>query len=456
MNIIKTLAIEAMSWLPWIIVPVIVEIIPAIGNFILLLFKKITKKEEKLIEKLPDITLIIPVYNSSATLYGCLKSVNDSTYPNNSIDVMLVDNKSKDNSFEIFQKCQLEFPTLSMQWMRAEQGKSRALNLALFNASGKYIINIDSDGKLEKNALTNMIKKFENNEEINCMTGVIITDPDLIKETNDFLLRQVQKIEFMEYMQAFLAGRNFDSELNNIFTLSGAFSAFRKSTILNTQMYNTNTICEDAHLTFQVKNNLKGRVSLCEDAIFIVDPIEGLNKLYTQRQRWQIGELEVFHMFYKENTMKLHKIITNKNIRLLTFDHTFGFPRLIWCFALLAVALKKFYDIKVIFIATGIIYIFYMITHTLYFITNTMFLSKFEDIKYEYCKKMPYLVFLPLYTFIIFFIRMAGIINSITRPSTWKTFTFTEELQMIKEQIVDDLSFGFLKKEKNNKEENDD
>ena len=44
-----------------------------------------------------------------------------------------------------------------MQWMNAKQGKSRALNMALFNSEGKYIINIDSDGILEKSALKNLV-----------------------------------------------------------------------------------------------------------------------------------------------------------------------------------------------------------------------------------------------------------------------------------------------------------
>lgn len=454
MNIIKNLAIQSMSWLPWIIIPILVEIIPAIGNFILLLFKRIFKKPETIIEYLPEITLIIPIYNSEQTLYDCLKSVNDSIYPNNLIDIVLVDNKTTDNSFDIYKKCQVEFNDLHMQWTHAEQGKSRALNVALFNAKGKYIINIDSDGTLEKNALFNMVKKFENNENIHCMTGVILINSDLIRKKKNFILNQIQNIEFMEYMQAFLAGRNFDSELNNIFTLSGAFSAFRKSTILNTQMYNTNTICEDAHLTFQVKHNLKGKVCLCEDAIFIVDPVESANKLYTQRQRWQIGELEVFHMFYNKKTMSVFKIITNKNIRMLMYDHTFGFPRMIWYFALIAIALKKYYDIKIILIATGIIYLIYLLVHFLYFITNCMFLTDFKDIRKKYIRKLPYILLLPFYNFIVFFIRMAGIINSITRPSTWKTYTFTEELKIIKNQIIKDLSFDWLYK--NNKEENND
>lgn len=445
---IKMLAIESMSWLPWIIIPILIEIIPAIGNFILLIIKSFVKPKERYIEKLPEITIMIPVYNSEGTLYECLKSINDSTYPNELIDIILIDNKSKDDSFKIFQQSQKEFYTLSMQWTHSEQGKSRALNLALFNASGKYIINIDSDGKLEKEAIYNLVKKFETNDDIHCMTGVILTDPNLIKNTKSFFLRQIQKIEFMEYVQAFLAGRNFDSELNNIFTLSGAFSAFRKSTILNTQMYDTNTICEDTQLTFQIKNNLNQKVSLCENAIFLVDPIESMSKLYTQRQRWQIGELEVFHIFFDKKKMNLLNIFKSKNIRLLLYDHTFAFPRIIWYFALFIIAIEKYYSMKTILIAVIIIYFCYLFNHLCYFVTNCLFLKNFKDLKYEYTKKIGYLFLLPFYNLITFFIRMAGIINSLTRQSTWKTYTLKEELQLIKNQIISDLSFNWIKKNK--------
>lgn len=445
---IKMLAIESMSWLPWIIIPILIEIIPAIGNFILLIIKSFVKPKERYIEKLPEITIMIPVYNSESTLYECLKSINDSTYPNELIDIILIDNKSKDDSFKIFQQSQKEFYTLSMQWTHSEQGKSRALNLALFNASGKYIINIDSDGKLEKEAIYNLIKKFETNDDIHCMTGVILTDPNLIKNTKSFFLKQIQKIEFMEYVQAFLAGRNFDSELNNIFTLSGAFSAFRKSTILNTQMYDTNTICEDTQLTFQIKNNLNQKVSLCENAIFLVDPIESMSKLYTQRQRWQIGELEVFHIFFDKKKMNLLNIFRSKNIRLLLYDHTFAFPRIIWYFALFIIAIEKYYNMKTILIAVVIIYFCYLFNHLCYFVTNCLFLRNFKDLKYEYTKKIGYLFLLPFYNLITFFIRMAGIINSLTRQSTWKTYTLKEELQLIKNQIISDFSFNWIKKNK--------
>ena len=160
---VKIILNSFLFWGGWIIIPFIMEIVPALGSVFLLIRRNLRHKlHKKELEVYPEITLIIPVYNSADTLYGCIRSINDSTYPNDRIRIFLVNNKGKDNSFDIYAQCQQEFPELLMQWMNSEQGKSRALNLALYNSDGKYIINLDSDGMLEKNALVNMITRFEN------------------------------------------------------------------------------------------------------------------------------------------------------------------------------------------------------------------------------------------------------------------------------------------------------
>ena len=158
---VKIILNSFLFWGGWIIIPFIMEIVPALGSVFLLIRRNLRHKiHKKELEVYPEITLIIPVYNSADTLYGCIRSINDSTYPNDRIRIFLVNNKGKDNSFDIYAQCQQEFPELLMQWMNSEQGKSRALNLALYNSDGKYIINLDSDGMLEKNALVNMITRF--------------------------------------------------------------------------------------------------------------------------------------------------------------------------------------------------------------------------------------------------------------------------------------------------------
>ena len=161
MAAIKMFLNSFIFWGGWILIPFLMEIIPALGSVILLVKRNKRRKVERAeIKVFPEISLIIPVYNSADTLFQCIESINNSTYPNDRIRIFLVNNKGQDNSFEVYADCQRKCPDLIMQWLNAEQGKSRALNLALYNSEGKYIINLDSDGVLEKNALVNMITKF--------------------------------------------------------------------------------------------------------------------------------------------------------------------------------------------------------------------------------------------------------------------------------------------------------
>lgn len=447
-KIMKLINSEYIFWLAWIVIPLIIEIVPALGNFFtmfLLRFRNNRKFED--LEYYPEVTVIIPVYNSQETLYRCIKSINDNTYSNDNISVILVDNGSKDDSFEVYKKCQMDFVDLTMYWMSSNQGKSRALNKALYSASGKYIINIDSDGYLEENAIMNVVIRFENDLGLHCATGVILTDKEEIDDTEGFWLRQFRKLEYIEYAQAFLAGRSFNSEWNTLYTISGAFSAFRKSTILQTFMYNTDTICEDTHITFQIKKQNK-RIFLCEDAIYYTSPIEDVAKLYTQRQRWQIGELEVFHMFFENLTIR--KLRKDNSYKTLLFDHTFAFPRLIWYFALMALGIMN-YSLKSVGIAVLLIYAMYVITGFLFYLNINFLLKKFKEEKKYYRRKLLYVFLYPLYNMFTFFIRFSGIINSITRKSSWKTYTFKEEIEIAKNIIKNDFSFGNWKRKRERK-----
>ena len=169
-----------LFWAAWVIIPIVMEIIPTICNFFILIKKKLVSRKEKTINFSPEITLIIPVYNQEHSLHRCISSIDASSYPNSRIYILVVNNMSTDRSFDIFCKCQEEFPDLTMNWVNSRQGKSKALNLGLFNSYGKYIIHIDSDGVLQRDAIRNMVTKFERNPDIDCMTGTIMTNPEMV------------------------------------------------------------------------------------------------------------------------------------------------------------------------------------------------------------------------------------------------------------------------------------
>lgn len=435
-KIIRLLTSEIVFWMAWIIIPLLVEIIPAFFGGLLLIVKRLRYKKEKELTYFPEITLIIPVYNSADTLRSCMDSVANSSYPVERISLMLVDNGSKDNSFEIYQKYQGEHPEMNAKWFHAKQGKSKALNMALFNSDGKYIIHIDSDGKLHPEAIMNMVKRFEANEDIHCMTGAILTTPELIDQEKNLGMRIVKKLELLEYAQAFLAGRNYEAELNSIFTLSGAFSAFRKSTILKTQLYNTETVCEDTHVTFQIRYLLKKKIDICENSIFFVEPIESINKLYVQRQRWQRGELEVLHMFPKEK--RKGKNASGLVSSVLIFDHTFAFPRMLWYFALVFLCFVG-YPTKYLIFSSVAIYALYVLSALMYYLNVCMFLHWDKELLRYYRRKVLYVFGLPAFNFVVYWFRLAGIVNSIRTASTWKTKGFDEEVSLVKRIIARDF-----------------
>lgn len=438
-SIIEMLSNEIVFWMAWVVIPIIMEIIPGLFGILVLIRKKARYKKDKKLTYFPDVTLIIPVYNSSDTIVECLDSVCESTYPNEHISIMLVDNGSKDNSFSIFTKYQKSHLDMNIKWLNSKQGKSKALNMALFNSDGKYIVHIDSDGVLHKDALMNLVKRFEANENVHCMTGAVLTNPDMIKREKNIFKRVLQKTEFYEYAQAFLAGRNYEAELNSIFTLSGAFSAFRKSTILKTQLYNTETVCEDTHVTFQIRYLLNKKIDICENALFFVDPIENVNRLYVQRQRWQRGEIEVIHMF-PDRKGGVTSILTNFMSRVLIYDHTFAFPRMIWYFALICLSFIG-YPFSYIMISVVLIYIMYVLSAFLYYINICLYLNWDRKLRAFYASKIYYVFVLPIFNFMVYWFRFAGIVNSIKGVSTWRTKDFDEEIDICKDIISKDFMF---------------
>lgn len=432
MELINRFCNSFLFWAAWIIIPVMMEIVPSLGSVFVLIKKHIFHKEIIKPAIDPEISLIIPIYNSMDTLEQCIRSIDER------IRIFLVNNQGQDDSFQVFCDCQQKYPQLQMQWLNAKQGKSKALNMALFNSEGKYIIHIDSDGLLERSALRNMVYRFEADQTIECMTGVILTDPKQVQAYPPVLPRILRKVEFMEYAQAFLAGRNYSAEVNAVYTLSGAFSAFRKSAVLKSQLYNTDTICEDTQITFQMKYLQKTKVGICEDAIFFVDPIEDMDKLYTQRQRWQRGSLEVSHLFLKDK-LKARNMLTNVGVRTLLYDHTFAFPRMIWYLALICLLCMN-YSFAQIGYSTLFLYGLYVLIGVFYYISTVGFLKNFKEIRKYYAKQWYVIPVLPIFNLMVFFIRFAGVINSINTDSAWKTRNFTQEKESFVQTVAKDFS----------------
>lgn len=426
-------------WFAWLLIPILFEFIPTLHYFVALRFMKNSDlpNEQTTHDHLPYISVIIPVYNAETTLFDCLSALNDTLYPKEKLQIIVANNHSTDNSFEEFHRASLSFPELSLQWLNTDQGKAHALNTAIYSARGKYVVNIDSDGVLEKHALLNIVNKFESDPTFKALTGTILINKYLIKQTKTLGLRILRSTEYFEYMQAFLAGRQIESSKNQLFTLSGAFSAFRKETLLQTYLYDPTTVGEDTEITFQIRENLQGKVGLCSDAIFYTEPLNGLGKLYQQRQRWQRGQIETVQSFMRERSHIGH-FFSNFMVRRMLIDHTFIFCRLIWIFGL-GILIYLGYSAKLLLLSLALLYALYVFSSFLNLCNASFFLKAFPKER-KFLWTVSWTIFLlPLYNLLCATIRLLGVINSITKPAQWHTQSFHTEWAKITKIISDDL-----------------
>ena len=110
------------------------------------------------------------------------------------------------------------------------------------------------------------------------------------------------------------------------------------------------------------------------------------------------------------------------------YDHTFAFPRMIWYFALICLAFIN-YPVKLIIESVILMYILYVFATFLLYICIILFLSKEKKLRRYYARKWYLTVLLPLYNFMVFWFRFAGIINAIKGTQSWRMRNFKEERQ---------------------------
>lgn len=437
----KGLLSQFLFWGIWLLIPLIWDIcLEAVGT-VIVIFKYMKKKEQDMVYY-PEVSLLIPVYNSQGTLEMCLDSIASQSYPLDKMEVFLIDNGSRDNSYSIFEKFQNCHPRVKIWWYSTRQGKSKALNKGIFGSSSKYVVNIDSDGWLDKNAIENVVNKFESHGNISCMTGVVLIDPDLIEKTANPLMKAFRRCEFYEYIESFLVGRNHHSIFNSMYTLAGAFSCFRREVLTKTQMYNFETLGEDTHMTFQVRNFVGGKIVLCENAFFYVDPIESLDKLYIQRQRWQRGELEVARLFDALHMGGPGDFLKKFTMRILVSDHTLAFPRLIWFFAMIYLYFIN-YPLKLLLGANLLMYAAYGASCLVYLGVAGLYLKGQEEVKKYAYKHWYTCLMMPVYKFAVYWARVAGIINSARGESRWRVRTLSEEVEAVGKSIAEVIKKRF-------------
>ena len=418
-----------LFWGIWMLAPLAIDVTMAMV-FMVMVYLFPEKKERKSIpnlDYLPYVSVVVPVHNSAATLFKCLHSIVQQHYPLEKIQIICVNNGSTDDSFRVYGEFQNAYPFTNINWISMESaGKSIALNAGIYVIKGDYIINVDSDAWLDEYAILRMVETFENDPDLVAATGGIHIDKELGQKTR--FIDIVHYCEEIEYLVAFNVGRRYQSLTNNLFTLAGAFSAFRRDVILKSFMYSERTVSEDTDLTFHLRQyQLKGkaRMACISSAIAYVEPISSWSKLYSQRVRWQRGQLEVSAL-YTDDKGKFGGGLGSFAGRMLVVDHTMAFSRMTWTF-LIPFLYFLGYPMRLVLAAFAGLYVCYLILDFLYFMVA---LRETPPDYRERVKKIWWVIFfLPVYRFFTYWFRLSGILLSLTEAGNWKTENPVQQLK---------------------------
>lgn len=111
------------------------------------------------------VSVIIPVYNASDTLPGCLDSLSRQTY--RKLELLFVDDCSMDESMHILLSYAAQQPDkgFAVRILRHEEnrGVAAARNTALEHATGDYIYYVDADDFIEPDTLERLVNAAGSN-----------------------------------------------------------------------------------------------------------------------------------------------------------------------------------------------------------------------------------------------------------------------------------------------------
>jgi len=127
------------------------------------------------LDTLPFVSVIIPCYNEEKYVARCLESILAGVYPQNRMEILVVDGRSNDKTRDIIMEYSLRYPIIKL-FDNPERLKPHALNTGIRAAVGEIIIRMDAHATYEKEYVSNSVR-YLNEYSVENVGGIRKTLP---------------------------------------------------------------------------------------------------------------------------------------------------------------------------------------------------------------------------------------------------------------------------------------
>jgi cellulose synthase/poly-beta-1,6-N-acetylglucosamine synthase-like glycosyltransferase len=262
----------------------------------------------------PTVTIVVPLFNEGRSIYDTIASFAKLDYPSAKLSVVVVDDRSTDDSYQWACKGARDFPNVKVIQNPVNMGKRRGINRAVRATNAEIIVSVDSDVIVYPTALRELVSRFTSPQIAAVGGRVHVSNP------NDNWLTRLQTIKYY-FGQEHL--KNLERGLEQVMCLSGCLTAYRRRVLIELEpILERRNLCgvsikygEDRFLTHQiVKHGYKTRMTM--DAMCFTKAPTTLKGYFNQQLRWKRSNI-VDYIVGITHAWRLHPLLCLHYLSLL-------------------------------------------------------------------------------------------------------------------------------------------
>ena len=256
------------------------------------------------------ISIIIPCYNSEATIGKCLESIICQDY--DTIEIVIIDDGSTDNTSNIINDFKKSDHRIIIH-TQENSGVSKARNIGIGIAAGEYICFVDSDDWVEKNYCSVLYKTLIENKSDISIVDVVYEDEKGNPESCQIFNSKIFVYNRQKALELLLEDKTIKSY--------PCAKLFSKEIIKNISFPEELEAFEDYFTLFKIFNNAKTVVKINKPLYHYIQFSGSLSHNLTPKRAYHFFSalIEVFNFLQTKTVEKESENLILKNILKKSF-----------------------------------------------------------------------------------------------------------------------------------------